>query len=175
MDCFSGTQFEGYDISPQAIELAGRAENKNIQFHCEDLLSDTNTAHFDVILAIDVYEHIPDYMGFLEKCKRKAHHKIYHIPLDLHVSSVLRNSFMSARYAVGHLHYFTADSAIATLEDTGHEILDSFYTNPAVELFKEHPSIRRAMANVPRYLCSKLSMSFTARLFGGYSLLVLAK
>jgi SAM-dependent methyltransferase len=174
INSLSDAQFTGYDISPQAIELASQAEDKNIRFYCEDLLSESNTAHFDVLIAIDVYEHVPDYMGFLVKCKQKAAYKIYHIPLDLHVSSVLRNTFMGSRYAVGHLHYFTADSALATLKDTGHEIVDWFYTNPAIELFKEHPSIRKAVANVPRYLCSKLSLPFTARMFGGYSLLVLA-
>lgn len=175
MGNLSNTQFNGYDVSPQAIGLASRAENKNIQFYCEDLLMETNTDYFDVLLAIDVYEHIPDYMGFLVKCKQKATYKIYHIPLDLHVSSVLRNTFMGTRYAVGHLHYFTADSAIATLKDTGHKIVDLFYTNPAIELYKEHPSLRKAVANIPRYLCSKLSVPFTARLLGGYSLLVLAE
>ncbi|BFU91056.1 MAG: hypothetical protein NTAFB01_22430 [Nitrospira sp.] len=175
MDSLSNTHFKGYDISPQAIQLANRQEAKNIEFYCEDLLSERNTAYFDVLLAIDVYEHIPDYMGFLVKCKQKAAYKIYHIPLDLHVSSVLRNAFIGTRYTLGHLHYFTADSAIATLKDTGHKIVDWFYTNPAIDLFKEHPSIRKGMANVPRYLCSKLSVPLTARVFGGYSLLVLAK
>lgn len=175
LDGFSDTQFEGYDISPQAIQLANQTEANNIQFKCENLLSESNMAYFDVLLAIDVYEHVPDYMGFLNKCKQKATYKIYHIPLDLHVSSVLRNTFIANRYSVGHLHYFTADSALATLKDTGHEIVDWFYTNPSLELFMEHPSVRKAMANVPRYLCSKLSVALTARVFGGYSLLVLAR
>ncbi len=175
MESLSHTEFRGYDISPQAIGLAKQAEGEKIQFYCEDLLSESNAAQFDVLIAIDVYEHVPDYMGFLEKCKQKAAYKVYHVPLDLHVSSVLRNTFMRSRYAVGHLHYFTADSALAALKDTGHEIVDWFYTNPAIELFKEHPSIRKAVANVPRYLCSKLSVPFTARVLGGYSLLVLAK
>lgn len=173
MNSLSDAQFKGYDISPQAIELARQTENTRTYFYCEDLLSEMNTAYFDALLAIDVYEHVPDYMGFLAKCKQKAVYKIYHIPLDLHVSSVLRNTFMGSRYAMGHLHYFTADSALATLKDTGHEIVDWFYTNPAIELFKEHPSFRKSIANVPRYLCSKLSVPFTARVFGGYSLLAL--
>ena len=171
----SDVKFAGYDISPQAIELARQTENTNTRFSCEDLLSVMNTDYFDVLLAVDVYEHVPDYMGFLSKCKAKAAYKIYHIPLDIHVSSVLRNTFMGNRYGIGHLHYFTADSAMATLKDTGHELVDWFYTNPAIELFKEHPSFRKAIANVPRYLCSKLSVPLTARVFGGYSLLVLAK
>lgn len=175
IDCLCDTRFKGYDISPQAIELANRIETKNIQFSCEDLLSETNGDHFDLLLAIDVYEHIPDYMGFLVSCKKKADYKIYHIPLEVHVSSVLRNTFLVNRYTLGHLHYFTADSAIATLKDTGHEVEDYYYTSPATELFYLHKSSKKALANIPRWLFSKLSVPFTARIFGGYSLLVLAR
>jgi hypothetical protein len=168
-------QFKGYDISPQAIELSKLIESERVKFFCQDLLSGTNADHFDILLVIDVVEHVPDYMGFLNKCRVKAEYKIYHIPLDVHVSSVLRNAFIRGRYTVGHLHYFTADSAIATLKDTGHEIVDYFYTKAAFGVFKQHPSIKRAVANGPRWLLSKFSLPFTARVFGGYSLLVLAK
>ena len=170
-------QFEGYDISPQAIELCERIDSKNCKFFCQDLLSDANknTQKFDILLVIDVFEHVPYYLGFVEECRYKADYKIYHIPLDIHVSSVLRNDFVRTRYSIGHLHYFTADSAIATLKDTGHEIVDSFYTSGSFGLFKRHPSIKTAIANGPRWLFSKLSLPFTARVFGGYSLLVFAK
>lgn len=167
--------FEGYDISPQAIEIAKKLENERIEFFQEDILSENNDKQFDILMVIDVFEHVPDYMGFVEKCKAKAAYKIYHIPLDIHVSSVFRNSFIYNRYTIGHIHYFTAASAISTLRDTGHEIIDSFYTNGAFGLFKEHPNIKTAVANLPRWLLSKLSVPFTARLLGGYSLLVLAK
>jgi SAM-dependent methyltransferase len=166
--------FSGYDISPQAIALAQRISS-DVEFFQEDLLQEINTKYFDILLVIDVFEHIPDYMNFVEKCKAKAEYKIYHIPLDIHCSSVLRNAFIGGRYTLGHLHYFTADAAISTLKDTGHEIVDYFYTNAAVGLFKQHPSMKRAIANVPRWLFSKFSLPFTARVFGGYSLLVLTK
>ncbi len=168
-------QFKGYDISPQAIALCEANAGERVSFFCQDLLSDNASDHFDVLLVIDVFEHVRDHMGFLEKCRGKAEHKIYHIPLDIHVSSVLRNAFIDGRYSLGHLHYFTADSAIATLEDTGHDIVDYFYTNAAFGVFKQHPSIKTAIANGPRWLFSKFSVPFTARVFGGYSLLVLTK
>ena len=60
----------GYDISPQAIELARRDER--ISFQTGDLLSADNDEYFDILLIIDVLEHIPDYMAFLQKCRRKA-------------------------------------------------------------------------------------------------------
>jgi SAM-dependent methyltransferase len=172
---FRNMSFYGYDISPQAIELAKKRADGNVEFFCKDILSDSNSECFDVLLLIDVFEHVADYMDFLKKCKIKAEYKIFHIPLDIHVSSILRNSFMEGRYTVGHLHYFTADSAIATLKDTGYEILDYFYTNAAFGLFRQHPSFKRALANVPRYFLSRFSTPFTARMLGGYSLLVLAK
>lgn len=167
--------FEGYDISPQAIEIAKKLKNEKIEFHQENILAKDNEKHFDILMAIDVFEHVPDYMGFVEKCKTKATYKIYHIPLDIHVSSVIRNAFLNNRYTIGHIHYFTADSALSALRDTGHEIIDSFYTNGAFDLYQKHPKFKTAVANVPRWLLSKFSVPFTARLLGGYSLLVLAK
>ena len=168
---FDQTTFKGYDISPQAIDLC--KWNERAEFFCRDLLAEQS--RFDLLLAVDVFEHVPDYLGFLRQCKLKADYKIYHIPLDIHVSSVLRNTFFSQRYTVGHLHYFTADSALATLKDTEHEIIDYFYTDAAFGVFKHHPSLKRAIANVPRWIFSKLSVPFTARMFGGYSLLVLTR
>lgn len=170
-----GVGFEGYDISPQAIEIAKQLNTERVEFFQEDLLSEDNGKDFDILMVIDVFEHVPDYMGFLDKCRTKATYKIYHIPLEIHVSSVFRNAFIRNRYTIGHIHYFTADSAICTLEDTGHEIIDSFFTNGAFGLFNEHPTFKRALTNLPRWLFSKFSLPFTARLFGGYSLLVLAK
>ena len=99
-------QFTGYDISPQAIELSQQIDHNQINFFCEDLLSTTDVEPFDILMAVDVFEHVPDYMGFLTKCRAKAKYKIYHIPLDLHVSSVLRNAFITNRYSIGHIHYF---------------------------------------------------------------------
>ena len=174
---FANVLFEGFDISPQAIEICNKVQNDRCSFFCDDLLVSARNSkkEIDILLAIDVFEHVPGYLGFLEKCKPLAKYKIYHIPLDLHVSSVLRGSFVQARYSVGHLHYFSEESALATLKDTGHEILDSLYTNGAMGLFKQHPSIKRAIANAPRWAVSLFSERLSARLFGGYSLLVLAK
>jgi SAM-dependent methyltransferase len=168
-------RFEGYDISPQAIEIAKGLGNERIRFVQEDLLSEGAGKYFDLLLVIDVFEHVPDYLGFVEKCRKKANYKIYHIPLDIHVSSVMRNAFIGSRYTIGHIHYFTAESAVSTLRDTGHEIIDCAYTNVAFGLFKEHPTLKKAIANVPRWLLSKVSVPVAARLLGGYSLLILAR
>jgi hypothetical protein len=124
---------------------------------------------------MDVIEHVPDYLGFLEECRGRARHKLYHIPLDLHVSSVLRGSFVRARRTVGHIHYFTAESALDCLTDTGHRVVDFHYTDGGLALSALHPSAKRSLANIPRRCMAAFSTAWAARLLGGYSLLVLAE
>ena len=168
-----GLQFKGFDISPEAIHMAEKHRQPGLSFYCEDLL--LSSEYHDLLLIIDVIEHIPDYLGFTTKCQTKARYKIYHIPLDIHVSSVLRARFVVGRRTVGHLHYFSAESALDTICDTGHKVIDYMYTDGGVALAKLHPSFRRTLANLPRKFVGLFSKKLSARWFGGYSLLVLAE
>lgn len=169
----AGSQFKGFDISPEAISLAERHRRPGLDYFCEDLLQ--SPEQHDLLLIIDVIEHIPDYLGFTARCRAKARYKVYHIPLDIHVSSVLRARFVVGRRTVGHLHYFSAESALDTLTDTGHKVIDYMYTDGGVALAMLHPSFRRTLANLPRKLVGFFSKKLSARWFGGYSLLVLAE
>ena len=167
------TEFFGFDISPAAIAQAKKKEQPRAHFFQEDLLR--KDICFDLLLVLDVIEHVPAYLEFCEGCRTRARFKLFHIPLDIHVSSVLRASFLEARLSVGHIHYFTAESALATLTDTGHKIVDSFYTNGAIALAALHPSLKRTVANAPRRLISLISTAWAARVLGGYSLMVLTE
>lgn len=149
--------FDGFDISPQAIEIARKSQNERLRFHLRDPFSSNREEHFDLALVMDVFEHVPDYIGFLERCRRVADYRVFHIPLDLHVSSVLRGTLMAARNSVGHIHYFSAETALATLTDVGYEILDSEYTCGAIDLAKLHPSWKTSLANLPRRVVSIFS------------------
>ena len=169
----SQTEFHGYDIASAPLELAKKAATDRLQFHNEDLLAAPAT--FDLLLVIDVIEHVPDYLGFLTRCRQKATLKIYHIPLEIHVSSTLRGTVAGARKSVGHIHYFTAETALACLQDTGHRIVDVLYTPGALGLVRFHPRLKSRLANIPRRAVGLFSEKFSQRLFGGYSLLVLAE
>ncbi len=61
-------EFHGYEISPQAFELCCRKSGNNLKFQLADLLEETNKT-YDVVMAIDVFEHVEDYLGFLERFK----------------------------------------------------------------------------------------------------------
>ena len=164
----------GYEISPQAFELCLTRQKNNLHFVLGDLLQ--TQARFDLLLCIDVFEHIPNYLFFLEQLRGHAGQFIFHIPLDLSLLSILRPARLEqVRYGVGHLHTFTAETALAVLKDTGYEIQDSFFTAGGMELEKNQRRVRTVLANLPRRLIGGFSQKLSARLLGGYSLLVLAK
>jgi SAM-dependent methyltransferase len=165
--------YYGYDISRQAIDLATKHAKANLYFKSEDLLSANNYLSFDILLIIDVIEHIPDYIDFLKKCRTKANYKIYHIPLDLSVSSVLSDSFVESRRNLGHVHYFSLQSAIASLKDTGHVIIDYFFTDVGTYYIEQSPALKRTIANLPRRISAFFNISLAAKIFGRYSLMVL--
>jgi hypothetical protein len=166
------TTFCGYEISPQAFDLSKQRETERLSFYYGDFFA-KDTEVFDLLLCLDVFEHIDDYMGFLRKLRKKAKYKIFHIPIDISVQSVLRCSpIMHNRKMVGHLHYFTKETALATLRDTGHGIEDYFYTPGSIDIDK---SLKAKLMKLPRRLFSLISLDFTVRILGGYSLLVLAR
>ena len=169
---YDKTQFSGYEISPHALEMCNRKARPNLRFFHRNLLDDS-AAGFDVVMAIDVFEHVEDYFGFLRSLREKGTYKVFHIPLDLSVQWVLRSSpIIKTRLSVGHLHHFTKETALATLKETGYEVLDYFYTN-ASEL--PNRGWKADLLKIPRKLLFLLDQDLTVRVLGGFSLMVLAK
>ncbi len=166
-------EYFGYEISPQAFELCKKKTKHHLNFVLENLL-EAEAQKFDIVMAVDVFEHVEDYFGFLKKLKEKGTYKIFHIPLDLSVQTVLRGAPISkVRQDVGHIHYFTKETALATLQDTGYEVIDYFYTNGAIEL--PNQTWKSNLLKLPRKVMFSINNDLAVRLLGGYSLLVLAK
>lgn len=163
--------FSGYDISSDAMSFAKQREKDRLEFKHENFIEPNK--NFDLLLMIDVFEHVDDYLGFLRLCKGIAINTIFHIPLDITVQGILRNKLIANRKSVGHLHYFTKETAIATLVDSGYEIVDFFYTGSAIDLPMK--TSKSKFAVLPRKLLSKVNKDFAAKTVGGFSLLVLTK
>lgn len=165
--------FSGYEISPQAFEICRKKEKPNLYFFLKDLFAQEDLT-FDVVMAIDIIEHIEDYFGFLRKLKNRGTYKIFHIPIDVSVLTVLFGFHeLKCRSLSGHIHYFTKETALATLKDTGYEVIDYFYTKVTLEL----PSInwKENLLKLPRRLFFSIHQDLAVRILGGFSLLVLAK
>src|ERR1700680_1824514 len=118
--------FWGYDISPQALELSKSRANEKLHFKLADIMQE-ESAFFDLMLILDVIEHVEDYFSFLRDLKSKSEYKIIHLPLDLSVQSLLRpNGLLGVRRAYGHVHYFTKDIALEMLKEVGYGGVDYF-------------------------------------------------
>jgi hypothetical protein len=169
----SDCEFWGYDIAPYAYQLSTTRANSKLHFKLADITKEEDL-HFDLVLVLDVLEHLEDYFAFLRQIKPISNFKVFHIPLDLSVQTVLRGGpLIRDRRRFGHIHYFTKDTALETLRDTGYQVLDYFYTGVAVDLPSKE--LRNLLLRVPRKVLTSINRDLAVRILGGYRLLVLAK
>ena len=162
-------QFWGYDVAPPAIEMAKKRENERLHFDVADF-GELETPLFDLLLILEVVDHVEDYIGFLRMLKGRAEWKLFSFSLDISVQSAFRDgAFAQRRKVHSHLHHFNKETALGTLEYAGFEIVDYFYPpNLAISRAAKLAKPMRAALFGP-------APDLTVRLFGGYSLLVLAR
>jgi SAM-dependent methyltransferase len=162
--------FVGYEISPQAFELCNKRANKRLRFEIKDITQEADDS-FDLLLFIDVIEHIEDYMGFLRSVRTKGRYKIFHIPLEFTSMGALIRWPQANWEDLGHIHYFMKDTALHSLRDAGYTIIDCFYT-----LLFDNPSSQTLLIlKFLRKVTFPISNDLSVRLFGGCELLVLAE
>jgi hypothetical protein len=166
------TSFFGYDISPDAFRLCLPKSNESLQFRLQDL-THAQVEPFDLLLVLDVLEHVKDYFGFLNDIRDKAHHVLFHIPLELNVHSLLREVLMLNRKVFGHLHHFTKDTALATLRDCGYQLLDWSFTPAVVDLAR--PGLKSTASSALRRAGFRIAPEKSALILGGYALMVLTE
>jgi len=160
--------FTGYEISPHAFELCKQREKNRLNYKFENLFDDAS-AHYGIVMAIDVVEHIENYFEFLRNLKTKGEYKIIHIPLEMSVKSVLTKYYLKSREQFGHIHYFSKESILAILREMGYEIVDYFYTS--VFIHKQPNALKSLILR----LGYKINKDVSVRVLGGYSLMILAK
>ncbi len=163
--------FTGNDSSKVAQLLwTKRVVLPNLQFSTADPLSGTKC--FDLIMCLDVFEHVEDVFGFLRGLRGVGRKFIFNIPLDMNAIKVATGGIRKAREQVGHLHYFNEYSAIQTLENCGYTIL---WTKLSVAYLANLPqNWKQALAWPFRCLSLILGKRVAARLSGGMSLVVVA-
>jgi SAM-dependent methyltransferase len=168
-----GVELHGYDVAIDAYEIARPKSRRNLVFHHADAVEDSG-ADFDLVLVVDVLEHVEDYIGFARRVAKLGTDKIFHVPLEVSVQTVLRaEPIRMSRERFGHLHYFTEETVRATIEAAGMTIVDTAFTFTSLDLPAER--WRRAAARLPRRIGYALAPHLAVRILGGASLLVLAR
>lgn len=163
-------RFWGYDIAPPAIEMALPRQNDRLHFELADFTT-IETPRSDLMLILEVMGHVEDYLEFLRILKGRAEWKIFSITLDISVQSALRGGELLRRRQVHtHIHHFNRDTALAALLETGYEVVAHSLYAPEVS-----GSALARLAKPIRRAAFALHRDLAARVFGGYSLLVLAR
>lgn len=171
---YPGTELSGFDIAPDAALFWPRYEGLNIHFEVGDVLV-MSSLKCDVLLMLDVIEHLPDPHAFLAGLHGKANFYVFHIPLDLSAVSVFRETpLMHVRSKVGHVHYFTKQLALSLLKESGFKVVDARYTQAA---FTAPARSWKTLIARPlrRIMYSLLGKDRGVRLLGGDTLIVLAQ
>lgn len=162
----------GYEISPQAVGMVPDDRRQRIEVVHGSHDADART--FDLMLALDVFEHVEDYYGFLRSIQSKAPLAIFHVPIDTAVTSVLApGPILRSAKVVGHIQHFTRATALEALRHAGFEIIDAWHTVPA----RDHTptSTRQRVGRTARLLAARLDVDLAAKWLTGFPLLVLAR
>lgn len=171
---YPDTELSGFDIAPDAASFWARYDGLNIHFEVGDILQKPLPKR-DVLLMLDVIEHLADPHDFLTRLHGKANYYVFHIPLDLSSVSVFRETpLLYVRNKVGHIHYFTKQLALSLLRESGYKIIDAGYTRAAFTAPTRSwkTIIVRPLRAIVNILIGK---DRGARLLGGETLIVLAQ
>jgi SAM-dependent methyltransferase len=163
----------GYDIAGAAIQIAIETHgHTRVRYNVIESLRQIE-GNFDIILALDVFEHLQDYIGFLRDIKRLGSQFVFHIPLDLCIQSIWdQQLIMARRRSVGHLHHFCRSTAIDTLAICGYQPREIRFTasGSVRPPYSWRNSVRRRIVDAAFRFWPKA----TVDVFSGFSLLVLA-
>jgi len=166
------TSWVGYDISADAIAIAEEKSSEKLKFELQDFTLTDNSITYDLMLVIDVIEHLENYFSFLDSISERSRYFIFHIPLDMCVWSLLRERMLiESKERVGHIHNFTEDFIKSILTDQGFRILHQIYTEPVFKV----KSFKQWLISTLRSILYGISPRFCTKTLGGYSILVLAE
>jgi 2-polyprenyl-3-methyl-5-hydroxy-6-metoxy-1,4-benzoquinol methylase len=157
-----GVQFTGVEPMAEAFARCSEKTCDRLSFHHET--ANELTGVYDLVLLLDVFEHVEDYLGFLRSLRPLGKNFIFHIPLDMTVQMVLRDEpIMRVRRNVGHLHYFSKNTALATLGEAGYEVTDWFYSDTRGSAYR---NVRTRLLSLPRRILRNVCPDFAVRLLG---------
>ncbi|RXJ69000.1 hypothetical protein CRV08_06095 [Halarcobacter ebronensis] len=130
---------KGYNIKFSALDVSGKMleiQKKNNSFiqstyncYLEDL---PNNKSFDLVLMIDVIEHIKDREYASKKISKISDYALYNIPIEVNAFDILKNIYMKNGYykmqneTLGHVHFFSYFSAKKHFSDYFTPIIHRF-------------------------------------------------
>jgi len=152
------------DISTSMLTM----QKGNNPFIIETIAGDATAAfaagaQFDLTLAIDVFEHMPDYRPALKAIQQSSRWLVCNMPIERNLFDILRNIYMQDRYyeeqtrSIGHLHFFSYRRHLREFRKYFNVVHAEFSPYWRSVLQVPSPSHKRQLQNRPRRLELKIS------------------
>lgn len=119
--------FTGIDVSTEAITYA-RNNFKGIEFLCTDIFSLRNNNAYDLVLCIDVLEHVYCQDEFIRCAASISKFGIFHVPLGNNLRNRLLDRWKQQIFKFGHVQFYNVGSLINFFTNAGFAIRDYRYT-----------------------------------------------
>ena len=81
---------------------------------------------------------------------------------------------LQQRQDVGHIHYFSKEMVLWAMKDCGYQVIEWKYTKPVTDC-KPSPTFFRGLEKTLRKFSFWIHEDLSAKLWGGYSMLLLLK
>jgi len=165
--------FIAYDPSPFLDAIWKELPSlNNLQFHNVSF-TPTPTPNRVLFLLIDILEHIPDPISFLQSLAQSYPNCsiVTLIPLELSLASLMMpRSLIHSYKKVGHIHFFSSTSARILLSEAGFSTVSSILVSRY--RFSSPIGFASRISFLARSIVHKvLGPEFLSRLFGGISIM----
>lgn len=161
----------GYDIYP---DIENKEGNEFVEFCFGDFTEMAIENEYDLVVLLDVIEHVLEPVEFIKKISIKTSWTIFHIPLDDNSFSWLRLLQKDNLVHPGHLSIFDAASAINVIIGGGMKVID-FNFSPVFRAASNRQTLKQKMLFGLRNILYFISPYLLQKTLGGVSLMVLAE
>lgn len=164
----------GYDISPDAIEIAkkrGNAFGDNLKFSVGSAGDVRNG--LDIIFVMDVLEHVENPYQFLRDLAGKSKYLLVHLPIEHSIAHLLMRKVSRSNTEFNHIHFFSWESAKIMISESPFEIKDFQFTPSLGITIGLEKNILKKILLMGRYLLYKMMPRLSPLLSGGSVLLLL--
>lgn len=158
---------KGYDVSPHVEAV----RHEGVEFVCGDFCASDESV--ELVTLCDVFEHIPDPIGFVRSVSQRCRLLCLHIPLDDSLDNALRDRFRAKLAQPGHLVFLDVVSALNLLASAGLRVVAYDYAFQFLAPSGHRSLLSKAVLPL-RYLLARLNPWLASKLLGGSSLVALA-
>jgi len=155
-------EFVALDLSSEMLSVQAKC-NPHIDRTLNCSIQDCPEDGFDIVLMIDVIEHVPEKDAVARRLNEISKFIVYNIPIEINAVDLIRNVKMGGRlYAeqtrsIGHVHFFSFAKAKRFI-DKHHLSVERFF-RPYYDLMLESQAPQYVEVRKSRYRRTELKFS----------------